>query len=229
MKVTVLTLSVMLWLTIPAVVSATAGDIAAEIEQQIRDHLLDSDQDYLISIKRCTAPPRVGYDSLLVEPLANTKPRGTYPVKVSFFLEGKLTKSANLAVHVGIMQPVLVVQERLSARTPLTADLFEIIDADITEVRGTPVAVDAVLDDLCASRTIRAGEVLTGRLLKRRQLVQRGDFVQIQYVSGSLQITAVGEAKQPGARGDYIKVMSLSSNRIIMAEVQDEQTVRVAQ
>jgi len=222
----------MLWLTIPAVATTTAGDVATDIELQLRAQLAATDQaqDYQITIKRCTAPPRGGYDSLQVEPLAsNTAARGTYPIKVSFFKDDRLTKSANLAVHVGVLRPVLVASQRINSQAALTPDLFETVKQDITELQGSPVAVDSDLTDLCASRTIRTGEVLTGRYLKRRQLIKRGDMVQIEYVSGSLIITAVGEAAQPGARGDFIKVKSLSSNRIIMAEVEDEQKVRVAQ
>ncbi|MFH2055225.1 MAG: flagellar basal body P-ring formation chaperone FlgA [bacterium] len=218
-----------MWLTIPAVGAATAGDIATEIESQVRHRFLDDQHDYQITINRCTTAPREGYDSLLVEPLTDVSPRGTYPIKVSFFRDGKLTKSANLAVHVGVLQTVLVALNSIKAREPLSRDLFEITTQDITSIQGSPVAVDTDVIDLCASRTIRAGEVITGRHLKRRQLIGRGDLVQIEYVSKGLSITASGEAAEAGARGDQIRVKSLSSNRIIVAEVQDEQKVRVAQ
>lgn len=230
MRRAALALSALLWLTIiSAVEAATAGEIPAAIEAQIIERYLDDQHDYKVTINRCTTAPREGYDSLLVEPLSDVSPRGTYPIKINFFKDGKLVKSANQAVHVGVMAKVLVAVDRIKARTPLTADLLDVVTEDVSELRGTPVAVDAEFADLCASRTIRAGEIITGRHLKRRQLVARGDLVQIEYASSGLSITAAGEAREAGARGDQIRVKSLSSNRIIVAEVQDEQKVRVLQ
>ena len=46
-------------------------------------------------------------------------------------------------------------------------------------------------------------------------LVRRGDRVKIIFDSGTLRITAEGEATKDGARGEWIPVLNLGSKRVI--------------
>jgi flagella basal body P-ring formation protein FlgA len=228
MKQARLALAAMLWLMGPAVAIVTAGDSIEEITSQIRVKYLDDQHEYTVSLGRYR-PPGDGYDSVTVEALPRAVPRGNFPVKLRFFKQGRLTKTANLAAYIGVRQSVLVADNRIDSREALDSTMFSLTLRDISRLRDTPVTSPDQLIDMCAGRTIRAGQILTERMLRKRDLVKRGDRVQIEYAGGAVMLTAVGEARENGARGDLIKVMNLSSNRTIVAEVSDEETVKVAQ
>ncbi|MCK4856462.1 MAG: flagellar basal body P-ring formation protein FlgA [candidate division Zixibacteria bacterium] len=218
----------MLWLILlPVVVQAAAGRMDIDVEQAIRENYLDDKHEYVITVPNTTTVPRGGYDYLKVEPLPGAVPQGSYLVKVSFYRGGRLLKSANLAVRVSIFQEVLVAHERIKRGRLLRAELFKTSKRDVTKLRDRPPISVAEFEAMCAARTIARGHVITAAMIAKQKVVKRGDLVRIQYQRGPLSLTAAGEARQAGGQGDLIKAKNLSSGKIIMAEVQDEQEVRV--
>lgn len=76
-------------------------------------------------------------------------------------------------------------------------------------------------------RVVDAGVPVRVRDIVAPQMVARGDEVLIQFHQGGLQLTAKGKAMQNGAEGDYIRVMNLSSNQSLRAEVTGDKLVLV--
>lgn len=76
-------------------------------------------------------------------------------------------------------------------------------------------------------RAVQAGEPIRKRDIISPQLVARGDEVLIEFVSGSMTLSAKGKAMQPGADGDLIRVVNLTSNQSLRAEVVGDRMVRV--
>ncbi len=70
-------------------------------------------------------------------------------------------------------------------------------------------------------------EVFRTDIVERPPMVKRNDRVSIVAESEALRITAAGEVKESGCRGDRVKVVNLNSNKEIIARVLDPQTVRV--
>jgi len=64
-------------------------------------------------------------------------------------------------------------------------------------------------------------------LVTKGQVVKRGDHIQIEFINENVKITAAGQARQSGGVGDRIKVENIGSNKVIVAEVVDEKSVRV--
>lgn len=69
-------------------------------------------------------------------------------------------------------------------------------------------AIDAetLLHGYVATRTLRAGTVLTGRLVAPPAAAEVGDPVAVTYTRGTLLLTVVGEARQRGALGEEVRV-----------------------
>jgi flagella basal body P-ring formation protein FlgA len=74
---------------------------------------------------------------------------------------------------------------------------------------------------------IAAQTVVTGPMIETPPLVRRGDSVTIVAEAGAMRVTAAGEARQKGGRGDRIAVVNLDSRRTIYAQVIDGRTVAV--
>lgn len=73
-----------------------------------------------------------------------------------------------------------------------------------------------------AGRPLRAGD------LSAPQIVSRGQMVTVVLNDGVLNLTAKGKALENGAKGDLIRVVNISSNITIEAEVTGVNEVRVS-
>ena len=80
---------------------------------------------------------------------------------------------------------------------------------------------------LAAKRLINPGVVLTERLLEKPLLIKRGSPVNLVAQIGAMQIATAGQALQDGRSGQLIKVLNLSSNRVVSGRIVDAETVRV--
>jgi flagella basal body P-ring formation protein FlgA len=69
--------------------------------------------------------------------------------------------------------------------------------------------------------------VLRTDLIELPPLVRRGNVVVIIAESDVLKVTALGEVKEKGRRGETIRVVNLSSKKEIYARVVDSNTVKV--
>jgi flagellar basal body P-ring formation protein FlgA len=74
-----------------------------------------------------------------------------------------------------------------------------------------------------AGRPIPAGQLTTPRLVSRNQLVT------LAYENAALRIETGGRALGEGSEGDVIRVMNLSSRATLMARINADGSVTVAQ
>ena len=95
-------------------------------------------------------------------------------------------------------------------------DLDDDIAVDVEDILG-----------FAARRSLKAGMLVHRRDLRRPTLVRRGDKVMMDLRAGNMTLTAVGRVMQTGARGDIIRVLNVQSQKTILAEVVNEDVVRV--
>ena len=91
---------------------------------------------------------------------------------------------------------------------------------------GIAVDVDDILG-FAARRSLKAGMLVHRRDLRRPTLVRRGDKVMMDLRINNMSLTAVGRVLQTGSRGDVIRVLNVQSQKTILAEVVNEDVVRV--
>jgi len=198
-----------------------------EIENALRLQLIDTNYEYLITLS--TVPPVFPevYDSLRVEMIGESQPFGNCWFKVFVYANQTIVANATLNAQVRWYQDALVSTRNVPRGEALSADMFTAMRREINSLTDPFVATIDDIEGMEASRTIPQGKTLTYGMVKPEEVIKRGDHVTIMFRSGSVQITASGEARQAGARGESIKVKNLLTNKIIMAEVQDEQLVTV--
>lgn len=85
---------------------------------------------------------------------------------------------------------------------------------------------DAIIDK-AAKVDIRPGTVIKANMLDSKILVKRGDNVSIVAEAGALRITAAGQAVEDGREGKFIKVLNLSSKKMVAGRVNADATVSV--
>jgi flagella basal body P-ring formation protein FlgA len=79
-----------------------------------------------------------------------------------------------------------------------------------------------------AQRALSAGTVVRASDVIRPQLVRRGEPVTITLRDGGLSISTEGRALGSGAAGDFVRVVSLSTNRTLDGVVEGTGAIRVS-
>ncbi len=143
-------------------------------------------------------------------------PNAAHPVK-TLSVSGLIEKTTQI--------PVLT-------KGALADDIISSSDLEWIDIPTRQMVNDTIIDaDKLIGKTpvrmVEAGVPVRGRDVKSPQLVARGDEVMLQFNHSGLQLTAKGKAMQNGAEGDIIRVMNLSSNQSLRAEVTGSKIVVV--
>jgi flagella basal body P-ring formation protein FlgA len=116
-------------------------------------------------------------------------------------------------------------QEQLVVSRPLSTKQ-QITEGDVTEKRSLVdrlssdplVRRDQVVGQL-ASRDLKAGTVMTGKLIDPVQLVKSGQYVTIEHGQGGISIKIVAKALDSGCYGQTIRVKNEATREIFRVTV----------
>lgn len=135
------------------------------------------------------------------------------------------TLSVSGLIEKTIQVPVLT--KGFNADDIISASDLEWIDIPTRHmVNDTIVDADKLIGKTPV-RMVEAGIPIRDRDVKSPQLVTRGDEVVLQFNQSGLYLTAKGKAMQNGAEGEIIRVMNLSSNQSLRAQVTGDKIVVV--
>jgi flagella basal body P-ring formation protein FlgA len=177
-----------------------------------------------ISADRTLPKGRATYRVL---PPRHMRSLATVPLSIVFDVDGRFQKTIRATVRVAALAPVVVAARPIGRLKPITSDDLKMEKMNLAEL---PVGTMTEADDIIgkrARRNIDAGNILRPDLIEMPPLVKRGDMVVIVAESEGFKVTATGEAKSDGLRGEQVKVVNLDSNKRFSARVVDKQTVRV--
>ncbi|CAH7368988.1 Flagella basal body P-ring formation protein FlgA (modular protein) [Vibrio chagasii] len=111
-------------------------------------------------------------------------------------------------------------------KTPITKDLIGKKPTNIETVRGT-IATNVPDFYYSAKGNITSGDVIYKKHLITRPTIERGDLVNLEISIGGVNLQVKGASRESGMVGQRIEIENLSSNKIIVGEVIDHNTVRV--
>ena len=157
----------------------------------------------------------------------NTDFLGNVPLSVLFKVNRRLEKKIWATVNIEVLTEMVVTKRPLRRYHMITEDDIHLKKMDLSKVKSNAMTT---YEDVLGKRTKRAintGEVLRTDHIELPPLVKRGDVVSIIAETDGLRITALGEIKKKGCRGERIKVLNLDSKKCIYARVLDSNTVRV--
>ena len=177
-----------------------------------------------ISADRTLPKGRATYRVL---PPRHMRSLGTVPLSVVFDVDGRFQKTIRATARVEALAPVVVAARPIGRLKPISTDDLKMEKMNLVEL-PTGVMTDA--DDIIgkrARRNIDAGDILRPDLIEMPPLVKRGDMVVIVAESEGIKVTATGEVKSDGLRGEQVKVVNLDSNKRFSARVVDKKTVMV--
>lgn len=126
-----------------------------------------------------------------------------------------------------ITAQVAVTSAPVAANTPLQSGDVVLARRDVTMVPDSISALPGAIG-LSSRRSLRAGEVLRQGQLASPVLIKRGSAVSIVARKEQVEVSMAGEAMDPGALGELIRVRNATSGTVIRARVVDAGVVEPA-
>jgi flagellar basal body P-ring formation protein FlgA len=144
-----------------------------------------------------------------------------------FYANGQEVKRIRISAWVDIYGDVVVVKHYLKRQQAIQED-----DVQVVRKNFSLLPQDVVTDvkEVLGKRTTLAVnnlEVLRLNMLEVPPLVKKGDRVIILFENDLFKITALGEVKEGGRKGDKVKLVNLSSKKEVCGRVMDANTVQV--
>jgi len=152
---------------------------------------------------------------------------GNVPLSVCFKVNRQLEKRIWATVNIEVLREMVVTKRPLRRYQMITKNDIHLKKMDLSKMKSNAMTT---LEEVLGKRTKRAiktDEVLRRDHIELPPLVRRGDVVSIVAESNGLRITALGEVRKKGRRGETIKVLNIDSKKCIYANVLDSETVRV--
>jgi len=162
-----------------------------------------------------------------VVPPRNTDFLGNVPLSVLFKVNRRFEKKIWATVNIEVLTEMVVTKRPLRRYHMITEDDIHLKKMDLSKVKSNAVTTYEEVLGKRTKRAIKTGEVLRTDHIELPPLVKRGDVVSIIAETDGLRITALGEVRKKGCRGERIKVLNLDSKKCIYAHVLDSNTVRV--
>jgi len=150
----------------------------------------------------------------------------TMALGIGVFAAPLFAQSALTPQAAAQMVTVPVLDHAIAKGDVLAAGDFVAKEMSTAEARGAPALRDIV--GMEAQRALSAGALVRASDVIRPQLVRRGEPVTITLRDGGLSISTEGRALGSGAAGDFVRVVSLSTNRTLDGVVEGTGAIRVA-
>jgi len=149
-------------------------------------------------------------------------------VSVKIMRDGVPQRTLYLPVRVTLTGAFAVAQNAIPGKAVFKAD-----DVALQKIRLEGAIADIPLSDLAslngkrAKVSIHPGQAIRASMVEEVPLVERGDRVTILFKTSPLLISTFGKAEEEGTMGKIIRVVNLSSQKRIYAEIVGEKLVQV--
>jgi flagella basal body P-ring formation protein FlgA len=159
---------------------------------------------------------------------ASSRPlRGPSVVRVGIDVGGQTQRSMSVTADVRILRPVLVASHMLRRGEAIGLESCELVERDVTMVRGNYYVDALMLQGMQARRTLSIGDMVTDQHLQKIPVIKRGDAIQLVARAGRMSMSAAGEALQDGGIGDRIRVKNSDSGKVIYGHVLEGGIIQV--
>lgn len=122
-------------------------------------------------------------------------------------------------VDVAVETSVLVVHRGVGRGQPVDAGDVRIETRRVSRLQSGYFSEVGQLEGFVAKRHIQAGTVLSPAMLRLPRIVRRGDLVTLFIDQGTIKITAPGESRSDGARGDIVRVVNAKTGKRLRGRV----------
>ncbi len=151
--------------------------------------------------------------------------RNIVSVPVLLVKENKKSESL-VKVKLRLYKKVVTVLNKIESKTDLNSSEFDLKTLDVSLLKGTPFFS---LDEVSLFRTkikLNPGSILTREALEAKPVIKSGDLVKASLINGNVVITIEANARQEGAVGEVIRVVTKNKKQY-RAKVVDSTNVNI--
>lgn len=138
------------------------------------------------------------------------------------------TWTVYVPVSIETEMPVLVLRQAAARGASLTQDEVELQTRRVPGVAAGYLTDPSQLHRRHLKMAAGPGTALTPDLLAPDVMIKRGQRVTLVAVAGGIEVLAEGEAIANGTAGGRVRVLNLSSRRIVEGQVESADRVRVS-
>jgi flagella basal body P-ring formation protein FlgA len=149
------------------------------------------------------------------------------PVSVAVFVNGKQYRKIWATLLADILQEVVVLKHTMRRYQRITAKDIQLVDMNLADIPKNAITSDQDILGKRITKSLLSGTVLRTDIVEFPPLVKRGDIVTVKAVSGALQVTTLGKAKNNGRHGERIKIVNIDTQKELYGYVVDAKTVKV--
>lgn len=208
----------------------TIRDLAPLFEKTVRENAPWPAQAIKISDLRAY-PSKIrmprGRLTFEIETSPSCKFLGRTSCLITISSQGGKQRRVRVCGWIEVYRQVLCATRPMRKGDIISPDNVSLVRRPLSRLRGQ--AIDNIKEayGLAIKRSIRAGQILTVKMLTRPLVVKRGARVIIKAESAHILVRTPGKIQQAGAIGDYVKVLNIMTHREIVAKVLDSKTVAV--
>ena len=152
---------------------------------------------------------------------------GRRSYSVGLLIDGQRAGKMTISGDVGLYGNVVCSRRHLKRNTILSPNDLVTVRRDISMLGPGFISNPDMATGQRLTTSLQSGKILYSHFVVLPPLVQRGDLVTILAKTENVQISAPGEIKNKGGKGEVVKVKNLMSRREIFARVVDSVTVAV--
>lgn len=149
------------------------------------------------------------------------------PGKTVFLLEFKDGSRITASGNVKAYEQVIMSRRPLKKGDAIESDDIYVTLLDVTRIPKGAIKGNEDITGKQLSHSIVANMPMVNGMINEGQSVKKGRRVLIFVQSPGFSIKTVGELKERGSVGSYVKAVNLSSKKIVTGLLTDENTVRV--
>ena len=210
-------------------VMVSQAEIHAAVTSYVEDMLSDFDGEVDVTIrhKGDLRVEGVGAVKLRVRPDRFRSHARSLPVVLEVVRGPVVIREYSMIAQVRYFDDVVISTRPIERGEPISEDAITTERREVTTILGRYISQVSELENCRAKMKIGLGRPLSFRYLETTPVVERGDMVRIRAKIGGIVATAVGIARESGAKGDRIVVQNTSSREKLMAEVVAPGTVQI--
>lgn len=163
------------------------------------------------------------FDSVMVLRIGKDSPVGNTVFTLGFYKYDELLKAIPVSIRMSMLVDALITTVPINS-----GEKFHDLDIArrvISRKGQLPLTDPQKLAGKQARTYVPAGAMIFPSMYENVPVIKPGERVNIVFETEMIKVTVEGLARQKGGIGDMIRVVNLSSRKVIRAEVVDSNTV----
>lgn len=146
---------------------------------------------------------------------------------MEIFADGKAFARTVVSGKYYVLGEIYVPARNIDKGELITPDMLKTITVRMNRVKPMFVTEKDKLVNKEAKKYLKEGKIVTDRDIGEKILIKKNDLITVVYKTDKMQITARGQARQDGVKGERIEVENTKSKKVLVGTVVDAETVYI--